>query len=144
MRRALTEWVSSNNDAFGASVRFLEGSNGLLSGLEVSVPEGAPELVELYRSLRRMGVQVLHVKLTRDRQQLVYKLLIAELNGAEMCRERWLSIQTPVLRCVLGVVGVRKVIERRPLREFARRRRSFRSMLQDATIASAQPQRRPA
>jgi hypothetical protein len=142
MRRALSDWVSSNTDS-GASVRFLEGRNGL-SGLEVSVPDTAPELVELYRSLRRMGVQVLHVQLTRTRQQLVYKLLIAELNGAEVCRKRWLSIQTPVLRCVLGVVGTRKVVERRPTRDLVERRRSFRSMLQDAALASAQRQRRPA
>jgi len=81
----------------GTTVRFVEGSAGDLSVLEVETADRSWLLYSITRALHQSDVQIVGSQIRTESERVLDRFVIEELSGARISDSRRLSIQVAVL-----------------------------------------------
>jgi hypothetical protein len=81
-------------------ITFVDGAGGVLSFVELRLPAECRVLGSLVGTLAAVGVQILHIRVQRDRDQVNHRLRVAECDGSEVACARRFEVEGAVSNLV--------------------------------------------
>jgi hypothetical protein len=99
----------------GLRVRFVDGSRGGLSLLEIEVPRSQRSLVDVHQALNAMGIEFSNVEVQVGPDSVLERLGLTDRGGGPISPGRHLEIQTTVLEVMQA-----RLLESLPAARFAR------------------------
>lgn len=83
-------------------ITFIDGAGGALSLVEFRLPSECRVLDSLVGTLAAVGVQILHIRVRKQRDYVNHRLRVAECDGSEVLAPRRLEVQHALMSLVEG------------------------------------------